>query len=80
MKKSYVKSLKGYEEPFELEADKILAAMKRFKNARKRPTSVALDNATIEELKRVAEKQGIPYQVLIRVFILDGLERMKKAS
>ena len=80
MKKSYVKSLKEYEEPFELEADKILAAMKRFKNARKRPTSVALDDATINDLKRVAEKQGIPYQVLIRVFILDGLERVKKVS
>lgn len=80
MKKSYVKTLKEYEEPFELEADKILAAMKRFKNARKRPTSVALDEETIADLKRIAEKQGIPYQVLIRVFILDGLERVKKAS
>ena len=80
MKKSYAKSLIEYDEPFELEADKILAAMKRFKNARKKPTSVASDEVTIEELKRVAAKQGIPYQVLIRVFILDGLERVKKAS
>ena len=54
--------------------------MKRFKNARKRPTSVALDDSTIDELKQVAEKQGIPYQVLIRVFILDGLDRLKKAA
>lgn len=80
MKKSYVKSLKEYKKPFQLEASKILEAMKRYKNARKRPTSVALDDVTIIELKRTAEKQGIPYQVLIRVFILDGLERIKKVA
>jgi predicted DNA binding CopG/RHH family protein len=51
--------------------------MKRFKDSRKKPTSVALDESTIQELKKVAEKQGIPYQVLIRVFILDGLKRLK---
>ena len=33
--------------------------MKRFKNSPKKPTSVALDETTIQELKIVAEKQGI---------------------
>ena len=80
MKKSYAKSLKEYEGAFELDATKILAAMKRYKDSRKKPTSVALDETTIRELKAVAEKQGIPYQVLIRVFILDGLQRIKRAS
>ena len=80
MKKSYVKSLKQYDEPYELDSDKILAAMKRYKDSRKKPTSVALDETTIRELKAVAEKQGIPYQVLIRVFILDGLERLKEVA
>lgn len=80
MRKSYVKSLKEYEAPINLDAAKILEAMKRYKNARKRPTSVALDDATVSELKKLAERQGIPYQVLIRVFILDGLERLKKAA
>jgi predicted DNA binding CopG/RHH family protein len=80
MKKSYVKSLKEYSSPVDLDSKKILAAMKRFKNSPKKPTSVALDETTIQELKIVAEKQGIPYQVLIRVFILDGLDRMKKAA
>lgn len=80
MKKSYVKSNKEYEAPVELDSKKILAAMKRYKDSRKKPTSVALDETTIQELKIMAEKQGIPYQVLIRVFILDGLERLKKAS
>jgi predicted DNA binding CopG/RHH family protein len=54
--------------------------MKRYKSARKKPTSVALDEATIKELKTLAKRQGIPYQVLIRVFILDGLDRLKKAA
>jgi len=80
MKKSYAKSLKEYDQNFELDAKKILAAMKRFKESPKKPTSVALDETTIQELKALAEIQGIPYQVLIRVFILDGLDRLKKAA
>ena len=80
MKKSYAKSLKEYKGASLLEASKILDAMKRYKNSRKKPTSIALDKETIAELKGIAEKQGIPYQVLIRVFILDGLERLKKAA
>jgi predicted DNA binding CopG/RHH family protein len=80
MKKSYAKRLKEYDEPAELDSKKILAAMKRYKDSPKKPTSVALDETTIMELKTMAEAQGIPYQVLIRVFILDGLERLKKAS
>ena len=80
MKKSYVKSRKEYDEVNTLDAKKILAAMKRYKESPKKPTSVALDEKTIQELKAHAEMNGIPYQVLIRVFILDGLERLKKAS
>lgn len=80
MKKSYVKSSKEYDEEVELDSKKILEAMKRYKNAKKKPTSVALDQATIDTLKEIAEAHGIPYQVLIRVFILDGIEKIKKAS
>jgi predicted DNA binding CopG/RHH family protein len=80
MKKSYAKSLKEYDKNVEIDSKKILAAMKRYKSAPKKPTSVALDETTINELKAVAEIQGIPYQVLIRVFILDGLDRLKKAA
>jgi predicted DNA binding CopG/RHH family protein len=80
MKKSYVKSQRAYDEAFELDAAKILAAMKRSRDARKKPTSIALDEETVLELKKLAAKQGIPYQVLIRVLILDGLQRLKKAA
>ncbi len=80
MKKSYAKSQKQYDKESLLDSKKILAAMKRFKESPKKPTSVALDEKTIQELKAIAEIQGIPYQVLIRVFILDGLDRLKKAA
>ncbi|HPI40950.1 MAG TPA: hypothetical protein PLJ21_09100 [Pseudobdellovibrionaceae bacterium] len=80
MKKSYVKSQKEYETPFELDSKKILAALKRYKNSPKKPTSVALDEITIQKLKKLAKKQGIPYQVLIRVFILEGIERLNEAA
>ena len=80
MKKSYVKSLKEYDAPVKIDAEKILNAMKRYKNSPKVPTSIALDETTIMELKEVALSQGIPYQVLTRVFILDGLSRLKKAA
>jgi predicted DNA binding CopG/RHH family protein len=80
MKKYYAKSLKEYDGTFKLDAKKILAAMKRYKDAKKKPTSVALDETTIEELKKAASKQGIPYQVLIRVFVLDGLAKLKKVA
>lgn len=79
MAKHYAKSLKEYEEPFEFEAEKILEAMKRVKGRRK-PTSVALDKTTISELKKLGNKMNVPYQVLMRMFILDGLKRMKKAA
>ncbi len=75
-----VKSLKSYEEPFVLDAERIVGAMKRYKHAKRRPTSVALEERTIRGLKVVAKEQGIPYQVLMRIFITYGLEAMKKAS
>jgi predicted DNA binding CopG/RHH family protein len=80
MKKSYAKSLPEYNEPFELDAEKILAAMKRYKDSKKKPTSIALDEKTIAELKKEAGKKEIPYQTLMRVLILDGLARLKRAA
>tara|TARA_Y100000590_G_scaffold451683_1_gene593487 strand:+ start:138 stop:374 length:237 start_codon:yes stop_codon:yes gene_type:complete len=78
MAKQYAKSLKEYEEPVEIDSDRLLEAMKRVKGRRK-PTSVALDEETIKELKKIATKLNVPYQVLMRVFILDGLKKLKAA-
>lgn len=74
MKRWYIKSEPGYEK-IEFEAEKYLAAARRLKRRRKFPTSVALDAKTIVELKALAHWRGVPYQVLMRMFILDGLHR-----
>jgi predicted DNA binding CopG/RHH family protein len=57
-----------------------LKAAKRIQKKRKTPTSIALSPETVVELKELAEKKGIPYQVLMRSFILEGLRKAKKAS
>ncbi len=80
MKPWRVKSLKEYKRPVVLDAERILSAMKRYKDTKRKPTSVALEERTIQELKALAKQQGIPYQVLMRIFIMYGLETMKKAS
>ncbi len=56
-----------------------LSARKLLKS-KKKPTSVALEDETIQELKELAALKGIPYQVLMRSFILDGLRKSKKAA
>jgi predicted DNA binding CopG/RHH family protein len=47
---------------------------------KKKPTSVALSPGTIIELKARAMKRGIPYQVLMRSFILRGLDDLRIAE
>ncbi|OFZ52298.1 MAG: hypothetical protein A2381_13620 [Bdellovibrionales bacterium RIFOXYB1_FULL_37_110] len=47
---------------------------------RKTPMSVSLPPEVVDELKKLAEKKGIPYQVLMRSFIIAGLDKMKKVS
>lgn len=71
-----VKSLKEYEN---VEFDENQVKESR-KIRRKMPTSVSLPPEVVEELKKIAELKGIPYQVLMRSFIITGLEKLKKAS
>ena len=55
--------------------------MKRYKDSRKEATSVALDEKTIEELKLVAEKLGIPLSSIdSSAFDLGWPGRLKKAA
>ena len=75
MKHSYVKSKREYEGASDFDKRKIISAAKRLKRKRKFPTSVALDEGTIKELKALAAWRGVPYQVLMRMFILDGLHK-----
>jgi len=79
MAKSYVKSQTEYEETSEFSAASILEAIKKSTTSKKKPTSVALEEKTIRDLKKIARKLEIPYQVLMRMFILEGLKKMKSA-
>lgn len=75
----YVKNETGYEKAT-YNREKVRGAAIRLRKARKRPTSVALDPAVIRQLKQEAESRGLPYQVLMRMLIVDGLKRMKKTA
>ena len=75
----YVKNESEYGK-VSMETAKIKEAMKRARAARKQPTSVALDPQLIEELKREASARGVPYQVLMRMFIIEGFKRLRRAG
>ncbi len=77
MKHTYVKSLSEYKASSQFEESKILAAARRLKKKRKLPTSVALEEETISELKALAGWRGVPYQILMRMFILEGLHNSR---
>jgi len=75
----YVKNESEYRQ-VRFEPAKIRAAMERARGPRKRPTSVALDPEFVEELKAEARARGVPYQVLMRMFIIEGFRRLKRAG
>lgn len=77
--KTYVKRLKEYEK-IEFDTKEIIAGMARLKGARRKPTSIALEEEMIRELKALATERGVPYQVLMRLLISDGIKRLKKAA
>lgn len=77
--KRFAKRLKEYEN-ISFDEKAIISAAKRLREARKMPTSVALEKSTLDELKVIAAHKGIPYQVLMRMFILEGLRKMKKVA
>ncbi len=62
------------------ESRKIRAAARRAGGVRKKPTSVALDPQLVAELKAEARSRGVPYQVLMRMFIVEGFRRLKRAG
>ncbi len=80
MNKQYVKSDTSYEKPSEYDEKKILAAMKRLKAKRKVPTSVALDPDLVAAIKEAADARGVPYQVLLRMFIIEGFKSWQKSA
>lgn len=73
----YVKNESAYRK-VSFESARIRAAMKRTKASRKKPTSVALDPQLIEGLRAEARARGVPYQVLMRMFIVEGFKRLRQ--
>ncbi len=76
--KKYAKRLKQYDK-IEFDTKAIIAGMSRLKGARRKPTSIALEEEILDELKEIAERNGVPYQVLMRLLIVEGLKRLKGA-
>ncbi len=79
MAKSQVKNDKVYRNN-KYDEKAIVAAYKKKKREVKFPTSIALDKTTVALLKDIAQKKGIPYQALMRMLILEGLERIQDAA
>lgn len=75
----YVKSEKGYQ-TIEFDAKSIKKAYDKRKKAKKQPTSISLPEDVVIELKAIAQKKGIPYQTLMRMLIVEGLEKLKKTA
>ncbi len=80
----YVKNEKGYEKSFKTDWKVLRDGLKKTRaqqgEPKKVPTSVALDPRFVAELKKEAQARGIPYQILMRMFIIEGFHRMRKAG
>lgn len=72
------KDIKSYQK-VDFDKNKVLEG-RELRKMNKKPTSVALDEETIVELKQLAQEKGIPYQVLMRSYILQGIKKDKKTA
>ncbi len=76
---NYVKSEKGYRK-ISFESKKIKEGYRALKAKRKHPTSINLPEETVAELRRLAAAKGLPYQTLMRMLVIEGIDRLKKAA
>ncbi len=80
----FVKNEKGYEKSFSADWNAVKEGLKKVrgkKNASKKiPTSIALDPEFLEELKHEAHERSIPYQILMRMLLVEGFKKLKKAT
>lgn len=77
--KSYSRNEKSYEK-IEIDAKAIKQAYDKRKKAKKHPTSISLPEDVVTELKAIAQKKGIPYQTLMRMLIVEGLEQLRMTA
>ena len=73
---SYVKNKRGYTK-VEFDAKGVKKAYDDRKKSKKFPTSISLPENTVAELKTLAQTKGIPYQTLMRMLIIEGLEKLR---
>lgn len=76
--KKYAKRSGRYDR-IDFDPKEIIAGMARLKGSQRKPTSVALEEELLHELKSLANERGVPYQVLMRLLIADGIKRLKAA-
>ena len=74
--KTYAKSEKQYKK-IEIDTKAIKREYDKRKKAKKFPTSISLPEDIVAELKAIAQKKGIPYQTLMRMLIVEGVEKLK---
>lgn len=77
--KTYAKSEKEYKK-IEIDTKAIKREYDKRKKAKKFPTSISLPEDIVAELKAIAQKKGIPYQTLMRMLIVEGVEKLKKSA
>lgn len=77
--RNYVKNERGYKK-IQFDTKAIQKAYQNRKSEKKYPTSISLSQNIVLELKDLASKKGVPYQTLMRMLIVDGLEKLKKAA
>lgn len=75
----YAKNDKTYKK-IEFDAKAIKRAYEKRKKAKKFPTSISLPEDVVAELKTIAQKKGVPYQTLMRMLIVEGLEKLRKTA
>lgn len=76
---NYVKNEKGYAK-IKFDTKAIKEAYSKRKTAKKFPTSISLAEDVVADLKNIASKKGVPYQTLMRMLIVEGLEKLKKTA
>jgi predicted DNA binding CopG/RHH family protein len=77
--KNYVKQNNEYDD-IEFDADAVKNAYDKLKKSAKHPTSINLPENVVVQLKDFAKKKSVPYQTLMRMLIVEGLERLKKSA
>ena len=76
---NYVKNKRGYTK-VEFDEKKIKTAYAKRKKKKKFPTSISLPEEIVVELKAIAQEKGLPYQTLMRMLIIEGLDKLKESA